>query len=106
LLPESAYAFSANSCMLDSMRELDPAIRRGIIDLDENNTSDKELADRDATDVRRRPGGDDIRPGHRLHHRASQSDEARRVHAQGRPPETPAGVMEARQHPPHHEVMR
>jgi hypothetical protein len=40
LLPESAYAFSANSCMLDSMRELDPAIRRGIIDLDENNTSD------------------------------------------------------------------
>ena len=32
----SAYGFD-NSCMLDAMRELDPAIRRGIIDLDENN---------------------------------------------------------------------
>src|SRR5450759_1124745 len=32
----SAYGFD-NSCMLDSMRELDPAIRRGIIDLDETN---------------------------------------------------------------------
>ena len=30
----SAYGFD-NSCMLDAMRELDPAIRRGIIDLDE-----------------------------------------------------------------------
>ena len=29
----SAYGFD-NSCMLDAMRELDPAIRRGIIDLD------------------------------------------------------------------------
>src|SRR6202521_1077083 len=38
--------------MLDSMRELDPAIRRGIIDLDENNTSDKELAGLDAAGVR------------------------------------------------------
>ena len=47
----SAYGFD-NSCMLDSMRELDPAIRRGIIDLDENSTSDKELADLDATGVR------------------------------------------------------
>ena len=47
----SAYGFD-NSCMLDSMRELDPAIRRGIVDLDENSTSDKELADLDATGVR------------------------------------------------------
>ena len=47
----SAYGFD-NSCMLDAMRELDPAIRRGIIDLDENNTSDKELADLDAAGVR------------------------------------------------------
>jgi 2-pyrone-4,6-dicarboxylate lactonase len=47
----SAYGFD-NSCMLDSMRELDPAIRRGIIDLDENNTSDRELAEFDATGVR------------------------------------------------------
>ena len=30
----SAYGFD-NSCMLDAMRALDPAIRRGIIDLDE-----------------------------------------------------------------------
>jgi 2-pyrone-4,6-dicarboxylate lactonase len=47
----SAYGFD-NSCMLDSMRQLDPAIRRGIIDLDENNTSDKELAELNATGVR------------------------------------------------------
>src|SRR5580700_9028353 len=47
----SAYGFD-NSCMLDSMRQLDPAIRRGIIDLDDNNTSDKDLADLDATGVR------------------------------------------------------
>jgi 2-pyrone-4,6-dicarboxylate lactonase len=47
----SAYGFD-NSCMLDSMRELDPAIRRGIIDLDENNTSDKQLADLNSTGVR------------------------------------------------------
>src|ERR1700686_5719313 len=47
----SAYGFD-NSCMLDSMRELDPAIRRGIIDLDENNTSDRQLADLKATGVR------------------------------------------------------
>jgi predicted TIM-barrel fold metal-dependent hydrolase len=39
----SAYGFD-NSCMLDSMRQLDPAVRRGVIDLDENNTGDKELA--------------------------------------------------------------
>ncbi len=47
----SAYGFD-NSCMLDSMRELDPAIRRGIVDLDENNTGDKELADLNLTGVR------------------------------------------------------
>jgi 2-pyrone-4,6-dicarboxylate lactonase len=47
----SAYGFD-NSCMLDSMRQLDPAIRRGIIDLDDNNTSDKDLAGLDATGVR------------------------------------------------------
>jgi predicted TIM-barrel fold metal-dependent hydrolase len=47
----SAYGFD-NSCMLDSMRQLDPAIRRGIIDLDENNTSDSQLADLNATGVR------------------------------------------------------
>jgi 2-pyrone-4,6-dicarboxylate lactonase len=47
----SAYGFD-NSCMLDSMRELDPAVRRGIIDLDEHNTSDSELAELDAAGVR------------------------------------------------------
>ena len=43
LVQPSAYGFY-NSCMLDSMRQLDPAIRRGIIDLDENSTGDKDLA--------------------------------------------------------------
>jgi 2-pyrone-4,6-dicarboxylate lactonase len=47
----SAYGFD-NSCMLDAMRELDPAIRRGIIDLDENATGDRELDELDATGVR------------------------------------------------------
>jgi predicted TIM-barrel fold metal-dependent hydrolase len=47
----SAYGFD-NSCMLDSMRQLDPAIRRGIIDLDESNTGDKELAGFNETGVR------------------------------------------------------
>src|ERR1700723_2074995 len=47
----SAYGFD-NSCMLDSMRELDPAIRRGIIDLDENKTSDRELDELDGFGVR------------------------------------------------------
>jgi 2-pyrone-4,6-dicarboxylate lactonase len=47
----SAYGFD-NSCMLDSMRQLDPAIRRGIIDLDENNTNDKELASLNDAGVR------------------------------------------------------
>src|SRR6202789_1227171 len=47
----SAYGFD-NSCMLDAMRELDPAVRRGIIDLDENHTSDRELDEIDAIGVR------------------------------------------------------
>jgi predicted TIM-barrel fold metal-dependent hydrolase len=47
----SAYG-SDNSCMLDAMRELDPAIRRGIIDLDESKTADKELAELDVLGVR------------------------------------------------------
>jgi 2-pyrone-4,6-dicarboxylate lactonase len=47
----SAYGFD-NSCMLDAMRELDPAVRRGIIDLDEDKTGDKELADLNALGVR------------------------------------------------------
>ena len=50
----SAYGFD-NSCMLDAMRQLDPAVRRGIIDLDENNTSDKELADLNAARRARHP---------------------------------------------------
>ncbi len=47
----SAYGFD-NSCMLDAMRQLDPTIRRGIVDLDETKASDKELADLDAIGVR------------------------------------------------------
>src|SRR5580698_10726851 len=47
----SAYGFD-NSCMLDAMRQLDPAIRRGIVDLDETRTTDKELSDLDALGVR------------------------------------------------------
>src|SRR6202046_1149895 len=47
----SAYGFD-NSCMLDAMRELDPAIRRGIIDLDGSKNSDRELADFNAAGVR------------------------------------------------------
>ena len=47
----SAYGFD-NSCMLDAMRELDPAIRRGIIDLDESKTNDKQLAELNTLGVR------------------------------------------------------
>jgi 2-pyrone-4,6-dicarboxylate lactonase len=47
----SAYGFD-NSCMLDSMRQLDPAVRRGIIDLDETRASDRELAEMNALGVR------------------------------------------------------
>ena len=46
----SAYGLD-NSCMLDAMRELDPAIRRGIVDIDEN-APDELLADLDALGVR------------------------------------------------------
>src|SRR5664279_3583555 len=47
----SAYGFD-NSCMLDSMHKLDPAVRRGIIDLDDKNTNDKELAKFNAAGIR------------------------------------------------------
>jgi 2-pyrone-4,6-dicarboxylate lactonase len=47
----SAYGFD-NSCMLDAMRELDPAIRRGIVDLDEDKTGDRQLSDLHALGVR------------------------------------------------------
>jgi 2-pyrone-4,6-dicarboxylate lactonase len=46
----SAHA-QDNSCMLDAMRALDPAIRRGIVDIDEN-APDELLADLDALGVR------------------------------------------------------
>jgi 2-pyrone-4,6-dicarboxylate lactonase len=47
----SAYGFD-NSCMLDAMREMDFATRRGIIDLDETTTSDAQLAEWDELGVR------------------------------------------------------
>src|ERR1700751_2916026 len=47
----SAYGFDT-SCMLDAMRQLDPAVRRGIVDLDETKSRDKELSDLDALGVR------------------------------------------------------
>ena len=47
----SAYG-SNNDCMLDAMRALDPAVRRGIIDLDERRTNDNELAAFNALGVR------------------------------------------------------
>jgi 2-pyrone-4,6-dicarboxylate lactonase len=40
----SAYGFD-NSCMFDAMRQMDPAIRRGIVDLDETAVADRQLAD-------------------------------------------------------------
>jgi predicted TIM-barrel fold metal-dependent hydrolase len=39
----SAYGFD-NSCMFDAMRQLDPSLRRGIVDVDETSTSDRQLA--------------------------------------------------------------
>ncbi len=39
----SAYGLD-NACMLDAMDELDPAIRRGIVHLDETNATDADLA--------------------------------------------------------------
>ena len=47
----SAYGFD-NSCMLDAMRELDPSVRRGIIDLDETKTGDKQLAELNTLGIR------------------------------------------------------
>ena len=47
----SAYGFD-NSCMLDAMRALDAGVRRGIIDLHETKTNDKELAELNALGVR------------------------------------------------------
>jgi predicted TIM-barrel fold metal-dependent hydrolase len=47
----SAYGID-NSCMLDAMREVDPTLRRGIVDLDETKTTDRELADWNALGVR------------------------------------------------------
>jgi len=47
----SAYG-SDNSCMLDAMRQLDPVVRRGIIDLDETKTTDEELSNLDTLGVR------------------------------------------------------
>ena len=46
----SAYGLN-NDCMLDAMRELDPAVRRGIIDLDETKTNDHELQELKALGV-------------------------------------------------------
>ena len=40
----SAYGFD-NSCMFDAMRQLDPSLRRGIVDLDEMSISDRQLAE-------------------------------------------------------------
>jgi 2-pyrone-4,6-dicarboxylate lactonase len=47
----SAYGFD-NSCMFDAMRQLDPAIRRGIVDLDETSLTDRQLAEWHALGVR------------------------------------------------------
>src|SRR6185312_10188305 len=47
----SAYGVD-NSCMLDAMRALDPAVRRGIVDLDENKTGDSQLVELDALGIR------------------------------------------------------
>jgi predicted TIM-barrel fold metal-dependent hydrolase len=38
----SAYEFD-NSCMFDAMRQLDPLLRRGIVDIDETSISDRQL---------------------------------------------------------------
>src|SRR5207302_4480864 len=39
----SAYGFD-NTCMFDAMRQMDPAVRRGIVDLDETSTTEWQLA--------------------------------------------------------------
>src|ERR1700730_16720391 len=40
----SAYGFD-NAYMFDAMRQMDPAIRRGVVDLDEASATDAQLAD-------------------------------------------------------------
>jgi 2-pyrone-4,6-dicarboxylate lactonase len=47
----SAYGFD-NAYMFDAMRQMDPAIRRGVVDLDETSVTDAELADWQALGVR------------------------------------------------------
>lgn len=47
----SAYGFN-NECMLDTMRALDPNIRRGIVDIDETTITDARLDELDALGVR------------------------------------------------------
>jgi predicted TIM-barrel fold metal-dependent hydrolase len=51
LVQPSAYGLD-NSCMLDAMATLDPAIRRGIVHLDERKANDKELSAWHALGVR------------------------------------------------------
>ena len=46
----SAYGLD-NACMLDAMREVDPALRRGIVHLDEQNATDREIADLSALGI-------------------------------------------------------
>jgi predicted TIM-barrel fold metal-dependent hydrolase len=50
LVQPSAYGRD-NTCMLDAMQSLDPAVRRGIVDIDEN-ANDSEFARLDALGVR------------------------------------------------------
>src|SRR6202023_2502533 len=47
----SAYGLD-NSCMFDAMDEIDPAVRRAIVDLDETNAEDAELGRWHAKGVR------------------------------------------------------
>jgi len=47
----SAYGVD-NSCMFDALDEIDPALRRAIVDLDENKANDAQLADWHARGVR------------------------------------------------------
>ena len=47
----SAYGFN-NDCMLDTMRAIDPNIRRGIVDIDETTISDAALDELDELGVR------------------------------------------------------
>ena len=47
----SAYGFN-NDCMLDTMRAIDPNIRRGVFDLDETTATDAEIEKLDELGVR------------------------------------------------------